>query len=87
MTLNSSGSESLVTRFDPISRLRDSEVRGIKKARTRKKKEKKKKTGRKLFSRPLTFRLPFTFASSPLSESLEQATGTPFEVEGPFWTL
>ena len=27
-----------------------------------------------LFSAPTTFRVPFSFASSPLSESLEQAT-------------
>ena len=53
------------------SMLRDSRARGIEKARTR-----KKKNGRKLFlfypPRP-HFRAPYTFASSQLSESLEQA--------------
>ena len=40
----------------------------------KKDRKKKKKNGRKLFSHPQTFLVPFIFASSPLSESLEQAT-------------
>ena len=49
------------------SRLRDSRARGIEKTRT--------KTGGNFFSPPRPhFRAPFTFASSPLSESLEQAS-------------
>ena len=49
--------------YSACSWLRDSRACWIKKARRR------KQNGRKL----PTFRVPFTFASSPLSESLEQA--------------
>ena len=50
------------------SRFRDSRARGIEKARTTtKKKKKQEETGER------GIRVPFTFASSPLSESLEQA--------------
>ena len=53
------------------SRLRDSRVRWIEKANT---KIKQVETGE---SAPPTFRVPFSFASSPQSESLEQANKIP----------
>ena len=51
--------------------LRDSRARGIEKARTRK----KKKTGENFsfFTSPAPIIAPYTFASSHLSKSLEQA--------------
>ena len=57
------------------SRLLDSRGRWIENARTRK--QNGRKLGRagasfSLFPTPPTFRVPFTFASSPLSESLEE---------------
>jgi len=55
------------------SMIRDSRVREIEKARTRK--QNGRKLGRERAKITCSyFRLPFTRASSPLSESLEQAT-------------
>jgi len=61
------------------SRLRDSRASRIEKARTRKKREETGERGRRRLS-PFLFFLPrphfcapYTFTSSPLSESLEQA--------------
>ena len=42
-----------------------------------KKKNKQTKQEETLSPAPPTFRVPFSFASCPLSESLEQATGFP----------
>ena len=52
------------------SRLRDSRVRWN--ANMKKKKKKREETGERKGAQP-TFRAPFTFASSPLSESSEPA--------------
>ena len=75
--------ESARTFFFPdiaCSRLRDSRVREIEKARTPKKKKKKKKKNRRnfLFSPPRpAFRAPFTFASSPLFRALPTLSRPP----------